>query len=105
MRSNLSSTFLNGAATALLKYIQAPELTTTCQGDFLGQLVLKIAEPPIFWSPFAQAFRAKELQEDAQLCFAWLLLQLISLPGETANKYRELLRTYVAKHAPDIITT
>jgi hypothetical protein len=90
MRSNLSTAFLNGAATALLKYIQAPELTIIGRGDFLGQLVLKIVEPPIFWSPFTQAFRTKELQEDAQLCFAWLLLQLISLPGEPANKYRKL---------------
>ena len=55
MRSNLSSAFLNGAVTALLKYIQATELASIGQGDFLGQLVLKIAEPPIFWSPFAQA--------------------------------------------------
>jgi len=92
MRSNLSSTFLNGAATALLKYIQAPELATISRGDFLGQLVLKIVEPPIFWSPFIAAFRAKELQEDAQLCFAWLLLQLVSLPGEAANKYREFAK-------------
>jgi hypothetical protein len=92
MRSNLSSTFLNGAATALLKYIQAPELATIGRGDFLGQLVLKIVEPPIFWSPFIEAFRAKELQEDAQLCFAWLLLQLVSLPGEAANKYREFAK-------------
>jgi hypothetical protein len=89
MRSNLSTAFLNGAATSLLKYIQAPELATIGRGDFLGQLVLKIVEPPIFWSPFTQAFRAKELREDAQLCFGWLLLQLVSLPGETANKYRE----------------
>jgi hypothetical protein len=89
MRSNLSTDFLNGPATALLKYIQAPELMTIGRGDFLSQVVLKIVEPPIFWSAFMQSFLGKELQEKGQLCFAWLLLQLISLPGEMAGKYRE----------------
>jgi hypothetical protein len=90
MRYDLSVTFFNGPATTLLRYLQAPELMTISRGDFLNQVVLKIVEPPIFWSVFSQAFRDRNLQEDGQLCFAWLLLQLVSLPGEMASPYREL---------------
>ena len=54
------------------------------------KIILAIVDPPIFWSPFVEAFRAGHLQENTQLCFAWLLLQLILLPGESADPYRKV---------------
>ena len=89
MRFDLSTSFLNGPATILLKYLQAPELMTISRGDFLAQVILTIVHPPIFWSAFSRAFQDRQLQEDGQLSFAWLLFQLISRPSESAKPYRE----------------
>jgi hypothetical protein len=90
MRCDLSVPFLNGPATAVLQYLQAPTLKDIAGGKFLHDILLAIVEPPIFWTKFIHGFRCGELQENAQLAFAWLLLQLISLPGEKATPYREI---------------
>lgn len=89
MRFDISLDFLNGPATTLLKHLQAPELKTIAGGNPLNQLLLKIVDPPIFWAAFSQAFSGGLLQENGQHSFAWLLLQLISLPGDAAGPYRE----------------
>jgi hypothetical protein len=110
MRINLSTTFLNGPATALLKYLGAPELLTISRGDFLNQVLLKIVKPDIFWSAFSKAFRAGQLGENGQFCFAWLLLLLVSLPGEIAGPYREfsqdpaILKMILASSQVDVRT-
>ncbi|KAI0954385.1 hypothetical protein AcV7_007636 [Taiwanofungus camphoratus] len=90
MRFDLSVTFFNGHATDLLIYMQAPQLQTIGGGNFLQQIILAIVEPPIFWTSFSQAFQAGTLQENGQLSFAWLLLQLVSLPVDKASPYREI---------------
>ena len=90
MRFDLTSGFFNGPAAALLQYLSAPELTNIGGGDFLRQVLLAIVEPPIFWTSFSLAFKAGQLQENAQFCFAWLLLQFISLPGQLAKSHGDL---------------
>jgi hypothetical protein len=90
MRADLSISFLNGPASAFLQYLQAPALKTIGGGQFLVKIILAIVEPPIFWTSFVDAFRARSLQETGQLCFAWLLLQLILLPRESADPYRNV---------------
>ena len=84
LQADLSLDFLNHSATALIKYIQAPELMVTCQGEFLQCLIMTITEPPIFWNAFIKAFRSDGLKDAAVQCFSWLLLQLITLPTEKA---------------------
>ncbi|KDQ11900.1 hypothetical protein BOTBODRAFT_189574 [Botryobasidium botryosum FD-172 SS1] len=95
MRFDLSVAFFNGPATALLQYLRAPDLQSIGGGNFLNEILLKIVEPPIFWTSFIRAFQAGGLQEDAQLCFAWLLLQLVSVSGDTAGSYREVAQNPV----------
>jgi hypothetical protein len=90
MRFDLSTKFLNGLATQLLMYLQAPDLATIGGGGFLHQILFELVEPPFFWSPFVQAFRNGDLQEDGQRSFAWLLFRLISLPGAKADQYVEI---------------
>lgn len=90
MRFDLTPTFFNGPATDLPKYLSAPNLTIIGGGSFLTKIIVAIVEPPVFWSPFTKAFQARELGQDGQLAFAWLLRQLISLPGELAVPHREL---------------
>ena len=88
MRMDLTPGFMNGSGTKVLTYFQPPELKDIGGGRYLQQIVTKIANPPIFWDAFILAFRGGKLQEPATLCFAWLLLQLVSLPGDEADPYR-----------------
>jgi hypothetical protein len=90
VRFRTDPAFLNDSATSLLQYLQAPALKDICGGDFLHQMILHIVEPPIFWGAFVQAFRDCVLDLPAQLCFGWLLLELISLPNEKATRYYQL---------------
>ncbi len=92
MRLDVSARFLNGQATALLQYIQDPALKAICGGDFLQRLILHMVEPPIFWNAFVRSYREGCLSLDAQQCFGWLLLELISLPPDKRTKYQELAR-------------
>ena len=88
MRMDTSPAFMNGSGTKVLTYFQPPELKDIGGGRYLQQIVTKIANPPIFWDAFILAFKGGRLQEPATLCFAWLLLQLVSLPGDEADPYR-----------------
>ena len=90
MRMDTSPNFLNGLGTQVLTYFQPPELKDLSGGRYLQEIVTKIADPPIFWDAFVNAFKAGQLQEPATLCFAWLLLQLVSLPGDEADQYRQV---------------
>ncbi|KAJ6619752.1 P-loop containing nucleoside triphosphate hydrolase protein [Mycena sp. CBHHK59/15] len=90
MRFDLSPSFLNGGATNLVTYLQAPELKNIGGGDFLRQVVLALIDPPIFWTAFTEAFQSGRLAEQGAQCFAWLLLNLVLLPGSAADPYLEL---------------
>ena len=87
MRMDLSPDFMNGPGAKVLAHFQPPELKELDGGRPLQQLVTKIADPPIFWDAFVKSFKEGKLKEQATLCFAWLLLQLVSLPGNEADKY------------------
>ncbi|KAJ7126993.1 P-loop containing nucleoside triphosphate hydrolase protein [Mycena epipterygia] len=92
MRFDLTTKFFNGRATELLTYLQTPSLSSIGGGAFLRQVIMKIVDPPIFWGQFALAFRTGQLQDDAQRCFAWLLLHLISTAPDLSNPYLDLAR-------------
>lgn len=87
MRMDTSVSFMNGSATKVLTYFRPPELKNLSGGRYLQQIISKIVDPPIFWDAFLLAFKGRKLTEPAMLCFAWLLLQLISLPGDEAAPY------------------
>jgi hypothetical protein len=90
IRSDFSVVFFNGPVSTLLQYLQEPALKPIGGGQFLVKIILAIVDPPIFWSAFVDKFRAGHLEEKSQLGFAWLLLQLILLPGEDADPYRKV---------------
>lgn len=89
MFMQLSVEFFNNLATRVLTYLQQPELADVGGGQMLRQVLLKIVEPSIFWRAFSEAFCSGTLSENAQLSFAWLTLQLVSLPGDEATTYRK----------------
>ncbi len=78
--SNISLPFLNGSATDALLYLQAPRIKTISSGQFLTKILQAIVEPAIFWDAFVGAFKAKQLSEKGQKCFAWLFITAYSHP-------------------------
>ena len=90
MRAKLSPQFFNNQATAVLVYLQTPDLKIMNEGELLRKVLMKIVDPPFFWDAFRGSFLKKELNENAQSSFAWLLLQLCTLPTDNAEKYRTI---------------
>jgi hypothetical protein len=88
MRVDLSPQFFNNEAASVLTFLQAPDLKIINRGEFLTTVLMKIVEPPIFWNAYCQSFLKRELNDKAQLSFAWVLFQLCSLPSEKAEGYR-----------------
>lgn len=87
LRIDLSPVFINGPASRFLQYISDPRLKTICGGDFLRQVLLHVAQPPIFWNAFVQCIREGKLLLQAQECFGWLLSELLCLDGEKRAAY------------------
>lgn len=94
MRIDLSISFLDGHAAALLEFLAKEELVDIGSGAFLRRIVLSIVDPPIFWDAFTKAFHDGVLQERAQKSFAWLLWYLLSQssPKENTNEYISLAK-------------
>jgi hypothetical protein len=87
VRFDTSVSFLNEHAVSLLGYLQTPSLKAMNSGYVLAQLVLSMVEPPFFWEALVKSFTGGLLNSDASQSFAWLLLQLVSLPGKASSPY------------------
>jgi len=86
IRYDLSPKFFNTHATAVLQFLQTPELKSIDNGHFLNGIIIKIVDPPMFWMAFRRGFLKGELNENASTSFGWLLLQLCSLPINQINQ-------------------
>lgn len=91
VRFDTSVTFLNKDAVQLLSYLQSPSLKAIDHGSVLKQLLLSIVEPPFFWEALTKSFTDGLLNPGASQAFAWLLLELISLPGKAPSPYLAVL--------------
>ncbi|KAK7054631.1 hypothetical protein VNI00_003094 [Paramarasmius palmivorus] len=88
MRFDLSLNFFTGRGTSLLTYLQDPTLPTINSGLYLSQIVQAIVDPPIFWLPYVETFRAGKLQgEREQVAFAWLLLHVTSISAQPGSPF------------------
>ena len=87
---DVSPPFLNNAAAKLLQTMKSPSLASTSGGSYLRKVVQAISDPPIFWDAFVDALKNNQLEPDAQVSFAWLLLQLLTLSPEMAKQYAPL---------------
>lgn len=87
VRFNTSITFLNEDAVPLLRYLQTSSLEAIDSGSVLAKLLLSMVEPPFFWDALTKSFTDGLLNQRASQAFAWLLLQLVSLPGRSSSSY------------------
>lgn len=92
LRFKTDTIFLNGPAANLLAYLQASSLKSISGGDFLRQTLEHIVDPPVFWDALVRAFSDGTLGLLAEQAFAWLLLELISMPTNSAERYYALAR-------------
>lgn len=90
MRFDTSGSFLNGHGLQLLRYLQSPQLTAIDSGSVLSKILISVVEPPFFWDAFTKAFVESLLCPDAVLAYAWLLLQLVRLPGAASSVYVQI---------------
>lgn len=90
VRFDTSITFLNDNAAPLLHYLQNPSLGSISSGSVLGQLLRSMVEPPFFWDALTEAAKRGLLNLDAFRGFAWLLLQLVTLPGKESLPYLQV---------------
>lgn len=90
IRYDLSPKSLNSHGAAVLRYLQDDELKTVNNGLFLVDAITKITNPPTFWIEFRKAFLQGQLNEATVHSFAWLLLQLCTLPADDESaRYRQ----------------
>ena len=87
LRFSASTSFLNGPAAALIRYIQDPGLKLILGGDYVRQVTQIMVEPPIFWNVFLQSFRNRSLDSQAQQCFGWLLHELLCQNPSKSSSY------------------
>lgn len=90
VRFDTSVNFLNNDAVSLLRYLQSPPLKAIGSGSVLAQLLICIVDPPFFWEAFTKSFTSGLLNPSASQAFAWLLLELVSLPGKESSPYQAL---------------
>jgi hypothetical protein len=90
LRSDISAAFINGNVAPFLKYLsEDPVLKQLCNGQLLQQLLLIIVDPPTLWNTFLQLQKDHVLTQDSVYSFAWLLLELVSLPVNGKIDVRE----------------
>lgn len=80
LRFDLSPTFINQYTIKFIGYLDNPKIDMLCDGEFLKELVLLIAEPPTVWLGLLDTFYSGKLEEANIPALAWLMIQLLSLP-------------------------
>lgn len=95
MRFDTSVPFLNKHALQLLRYLQAPSLIAIESGAALSKILISIVEPPFFWDAFTKALADSLLYPEAVSVYAWLLLQLVRLPGTASSLYIQIANSSI----------
>lgn len=93
VRFDTSVAFHNEDAVSLVQYLRTPSLKAIGSGSVLAQLLLSMVEPPFFWDALTNSFIGGLLNQSASQAFAWLLLQLVSLPNKSSSSYLKVARS------------
>lgn len=80
LRFDISPDFINKTTAPFIRYLSDPAVKLLCNGQFLQDLLVVIVEPRTLWNAFVEAFKNRALDENAIYAFAWMLMELLSLP-------------------------
>ena len=79
LRLDISASFINSTVSPLLNYLSDPLLKQLCQGQFLKQLLVIIADPPTLINAFSTLLDRHSLDDSATCAFGWLVNELLIL--------------------------
>ena len=80
---DLSAKFIKDSVLPFIKFISNPSVKALANGQLLQQVLIKIVEPPTFWSALLSLVKQHVLDHDELHPFAWLALELICLSQST----------------------
>ncbi|KAK3493497.1 P-loop containing nucleoside triphosphate hydrolase protein [Neurospora crassa] len=80
VRSNLSESFILSHTLPFLEFLSDPGIKSMADGELLAQLLIVIANPPTLWKVLVKLFNGHQMPPDKVRTFAWLALELLSLP-------------------------
>ena len=83
LKFDVSPSFINQNTGPFIKYISNPAVKQLCNGQHLKQLLLIFVDPPTLWNALMASYKGRALTQDSVHAFAWLLLELISLPASS----------------------
>ena len=83
LKFDISPSFINKNTAPFIRYLSEPAVKQLCNGQYLRQLLLIFVEPPTLWNALIASYKSRLLTQDSVYAFAWLLLELISLPNSS----------------------
>ena len=81
LRFDISLNFVNKNLAPFLLYLSDPVVKEVCNGQFLRKLLYIIVDPPTLWRVVVASAKGRKLGEEALQAFAWLLSELVQIPG------------------------
>jgi len=83
VRSNLSAAFVLSSTLPFLHHVSDPGVKTLADGQLLQDILFAVAKPSTLWNALVKMFNGNQVPDDKLYPFAWLSLELISLPSNT----------------------
>ncbi|KAL2875659.1 hypothetical protein SGCOL_009121 [Colletotrichum sp. CLE4] len=85
IRIDSSISFIRAHVFPFIDYFSDPGAKMVYGGKLLHQVLILIAHPPVLWGNLLNVFRKSQLTEDELQVFAWLCLELASLPDSALD--------------------
>ena len=82
VRVDLSAPFVASHTLLFLRYLADPGVKALVDGQFLRQVLLVVTNPPTFLNALIDLFSSRQIPENVIYPFAWLALELLSLPPD-----------------------
>lgn len=82
VRVDISPAFILANTLPFLRYLSDPGIKALADGQLLREVLVVIAKPPTVWNAAVQLFRNRKIPENLLAPFAWLAVELVSLPAE-----------------------
>ncbi|KAK6440096.1 hypothetical protein LTR95_003679 [Oleoguttula sp. CCFEE 5521] len=105
LRFDVTPTFFNTTFSNFVRVLCDPALAATCGGELLKRILTIIVQPPTVWNALLAAHQEKQLSPEAEITFAWLLLELaswtVSPPVDVDQITRDITQRKVFLNAED----
>ena len=95
VRVDLSAPFVASHTLPFLCYLADPGVKALVDGQLLRQVLLGVADPPTVLNALIDHFNSRQIPENVVYPFAWLALELISLPPDVPVDVAKLVACVV----------